>query len=64
MAEKVTWRKATRSANGGNTCVEVARRKEEILTRDSKNPDGPRLIFDHGVWREFATQVKLGLFDL
>jgi hypothetical protein len=29
-----------------------------VLVRDSKDPDGPRLVFDPRAWREFAAQVK------
>ena len=56
--ETLTWRKASRStANGGN-CVEVTRTRGEILTRDSKNPDGPRLHFTPTEWRTFLTGLK------
>ncbi|MDR7277506.1 DUF397 domain-containing protein [Catenuloplanes atrovinosus] len=47
----LTWRKSTRSAQG--ECVEVAKNDTRILVRDSKNPDGPVLSFDHARWRAF-----------
>jgi len=54
----MTWRKSERSnANGGN-CVEVARGQGAIFTRDSKDPDGPRLRFTAGEWRGFLARVK------
>ncbi|HVK19989.1 MAG TPA: DUF397 domain-containing protein [Actinokineospora sp.] len=37
------WRKSSFS-NTGNGCVEIARTLGGI--RDSKNPDGPRLVID------------------
>ena len=35
-----------------------------VAVRDSKNPDGPRLIFGHSAWQAFAAQVKNGTLDL
>jgi hypothetical protein len=56
--ETLTWRKASRStANGGN-CVEVARTRGTIITRDSKNPHGPTLQFTPTQWRTFLTSLK------
>jgi Domain of unknown function (DUF397) len=62
---RVTWRKASySSANGGN-CVEVARGSASaVAVRDSKDPDGPRLVVTPDEWRAFAAGVKAGEFDL
>ena len=59
------WRKASySSANGGN-CVEVARGPASaVAVRDSKDPDGPRLVVTPDEWRAFAAAVKAGEFDL
>ncbi len=35
-----------------------------VAVRDSKDPDGPRLAFRPEQWQSFATQVKVGRFDL
>ena len=51
------------SCDGGGTCVEVAA-LELIAVRDSKNPDGPVLLFARQEWIEFVRGVKAGLFDL
>ncbi|RGA05587.1 DUF397 domain-containing protein [Microbispora triticiradicis] len=58
------WRKSTRSgANGGN-CVEVASNLRGLIAvRDSKNPDGPKLLFTPSEWRAFIGGVKDGEFD-
>ncbi|TDB85443.1 DUF397 domain-containing protein [Actinomadura sp. KC216] len=39
-----TWRKASRSTSNGGACVEVARVDNTIAIRDSKNPNGPKLL--------------------
>lgn len=53
------WRKSSYSgANGGN-CVEVARDLPGVVAvRDSKNPDGPALVFTPADWAEFTASVK------
>ena len=52
------WRKAARSNNGGN-CVEVARNLTGIVAvRDSKDPEGPALIFASADWEAFTAGVK------
>jgi hypothetical protein len=47
----------------GGTCVEVAL-GEVVFVRDSKNPDGPMLVFTRTEWTEFVNGVKMGVFDL
>jgi hypothetical protein len=60
------WYKSSYSGSGGqqNGCVEVARPPAGgVAVRDSKDPDGPRLIFTPGHWRAFTGQVKAGEHD-
>jgi hypothetical protein len=53
-----TWRKSAYSNNGGN-CVEVARNVPgAVAVRDSKDPDGPALIFTPADWEAFTAGVK------
>ena len=52
-----TWRKSSRSSGNGGACVEVAG-AGTVLVRDSKDPDGPRLAFDHAAWETFTGKVK------
>lgn len=60
-----TWRKSSYSGGNGGNCVEVAVLSDNSLeVRDSKDPDGPRLMFDSAAWRVFAAQVKGGLHKL
>ena len=52
------WRKSSRSNNGGN-CVEVARNLTGIVAvRDSKDPEGPVLIFTSADWEAFTARVQ------
>lgn len=44
------WSKSSYSANNG-TCVEVAFVPGRVAARDSKNPDGPVLLFPASAWR-------------
>jgi hypothetical protein len=58
------WRKSTYSANS-STCVEVARGLSGTVgVRDSKDPDGPALVFRPEGWEAFTHGVKTGAFDL
>ncbi|TYK49379.1 DUF397 domain-containing protein [Actinomadura decatromicini] len=38
------WRKSSRSSNNGGNCVEVARLGDTVAIRDSKDPEGPKLL--------------------
>ncbi len=55
------WRKSQRSGSG--ECVECAAAPDVVMIRDSKDPNGPRLAFDHDTWRDFIEAVKDGAFD-
>ncbi|QXJ22118.1 DUF397 domain-containing protein [Actinomadura graeca] len=61
---KVQWRKSSRSGGQGGACVEVASHSAHVAVRDSKDPDGPRLVFGGVAWRVFAERVKASGFDL
>lgn len=55
------WRKSSAT---GNECVEVAFVEgDEILVRNSKDRDGPRLRFTRAEWAAFVTGVRAGEFD-
>jgi hypothetical protein len=58
------WSKSSRSSGTGQ-CVEVARNLPGIVAiRDSKNPDGPKLIFSPADWRTFVSGMKGQDFSL
>ncbi len=55
------WRKSSYSASNGGACVEVARTlPAAIAVRDSKNPEGPKLIFTPQAWAAFTTALRTG----
>lgn len=53
-----TWRKSSRSGNQGN-CVEVADNLLDVVAvRDSKDPDGPVLVFTPMSWMRFTKGLQ------
>ena len=63
--DHVTWRKSSYSGASGGGCVEVAPfPAAAIAVRDSKDPDGPRLVFTPDEWQAFVAGVKAGELDL
>jgi hypothetical protein len=57
------WRKSSHSGTNGQ-CVEIAANSDQVLIRDSKDREGPVLIFTADEWRAFAARVRVGDFDL
>lgn len=51
------WRRSS-SCEGG-ACILVAHDDDEVLMRDSKDPDGPTLRFTRAEWEAF----RLGVLD-
>jgi hypothetical protein len=59
---RALWRKSTRSNNGG-ACVEVATNLPAVVAiRDSKDPDGPVLVFNPDKWQAFVVGIRAGEF--
>jgi hypothetical protein len=56
-----TWRKSSRSQF--NACVEVRFEGDRVPLRNSRDPDGPVLVFTGREWDAFVAGVKLGEFD-
>lgn len=62
---KASWRKASFSGDNGGNCVEVAELADRsVAVRDSKDPDGPKLLFTEAEWKAFVSGVKADEFDL
>ncbi|MFJ1708592.1 DUF397 domain-containing protein [Kitasatospora sp. NPDC088346] len=56
------WVKSKHSGNGGN-CVEIAPDFPSVVpVRDSKDPEGPALIFPASSFAAFLAAVKSGEF--
>ena len=62
---ELSWRKASRSGNGGGSCVEVGTGLPgKVAVRDSKDREGPMLAVSGTAWSEFTEAIKHGEFDL
>ena len=57
------WRKSTYSGGNGS-CIEIADLGTVAAVRDSKNRNGPKLIFAADEWRSFVDSVKAGRHNL
>ena len=61
--KQLQWVKASASSGNGN-CVEVASLGlDGVLVRDSKSPDGPKLIFSREEFSAFKDGVRNYEFD-
>ncbi|MEU3050631.1 DUF397 domain-containing protein [Streptomyces sp. NPDC006984] len=50
----LAWRKSSHSGGEGGNCLEVAEGHPGIVpVRDSKAPDGPKLVFGADAWSAF-----------
>jgi hypothetical protein len=62
--EGAKWRKASYTQNSGN-CVEVADGYTGVMpVRDSKDPEGPALVFRSEAWAGFVKGIKAGDFPI
>jgi hypothetical protein len=58
------WRKS-RFCNGAAACVEFTHLADgNVAVRDSKQQDGPVLVFTSGEWAAFTEGVRAGEFDV
>lgn len=60
--EGLTWVKAQMSSHNGQ-CVEIASTPGKIAMRDSKDPDGPILVYTNAEFRAFLEGARNGEFD-
>lgn len=62
---RAVWQKSTYSSGNGGECVEVARNLDGVVAvRDSKYPDGPKLVFTALEWAAFAGRARSGEIPL
>ncbi|MFF8618232.1 DUF397 domain-containing protein [Streptomyces sp. NPDC015350] len=67
--EEAVWKKSSHSGGSEGQCVEVADLTGVLLTdtrgvRDSKNPNGPALLFPESSFADFVAGVKAGELDI
>jgi len=56
-----TWRKSSYSGGNGGNCVEIAVLSDDSRgVRDSKDPDGPKLVFAPADWQSFIVAARDG----
>jgi len=61
---RAVWRKSSYSSGNGGACVEVARNLPGIVAvRDSKDPEGPALVFTPEEWLAFLDGVRADEFS-
>ncbi|NKZ03545.1 DUF397 domain-containing protein [Actinomadura latina] len=53
-----TWRKASRSHDDGDQCIEVASALDLVAVRDSKDPHGPKLVISQSDFQSLVRIVK------
>ncbi|HTE86463.1 MAG TPA: DUF397 domain-containing protein [Dehalococcoidia bacterium] len=58
----LSWCKAQRSTNSGQ-CIEIASAVGKIAIRDSKDPDGPILVYTSAEFSAFLEGARNGEFD-
>ncbi|MFE3719130.1 DUF397 domain-containing protein [Streptomyces cyaneofuscatus] len=55
----VTWRKSSHSNSDGGDCVEVSDDLPGVVpVRDSKQPEGPAVVFGASAWTAFVDGVR------
>lgn len=52
------WRKSSRSGEAGDNCVELAELPNGVGIRDSKDPDGLKLLMGRGDFAALMAALK------
>ncbi|MEO3822588.1 DUF397 domain-containing protein [Actinomadura sp. B10D3] len=55
---ELNWRRSSYSDNLGGNCVELAPTAHGVGVRDSKDPNGPKLLLDSAAFRAFLADIK------
>ncbi|MFI0484146.1 DUF397 domain-containing protein [Actinomadura sp. 9N215] len=54
----VVWRKSSYTTANGGDCVELASVPGTVAVRDSKDPDGPKLLVDRRAFAALLSDIK------
>lgn len=61
----ISWRKSSYTGGGNDeACVELAELDAQVWVRDSKDPDGDRLVFGQVAFAGLLERVKRGELHL
>jgi Domain of unknown function (DUF397) len=60
---RAVWRKSSRSNGQGGNCVEVALVDGLVGVRDSKQAEGPVLVFSREAWQGFVRAISMGQLE-
>ncbi|WP_173097088.1 DUF397 domain-containing protein [Actinomadura verrucosospora] len=52
------WRKSSYTTSNGGECVELALVPGTVAVRDSKDPEGPKLVFGRRAFASFLVGIK------
>ena len=65
LPSPLTWQKSTRSGPNGGNCVEMAALPggQEVAVRNSRDPQGPALVYTVAEIRALVEGAKEGQFD-
>ena len=61
---RAIWHKITHSGGNGGQCIEVATNLPGMVAiRDSKSPEGPKLLVSPVRWQAFVLGLRVGIGD-
>ncbi|GAA4198868.1 hypothetical protein GCM10022252_49940 [Streptosporangium oxazolinicum] len=63
MIDEQGWITSSYSGSG-QQCVQMRPAPSGVAVRDSKNPDGPRLLCSSDAWRSLVAEARNGSYDL
>ena len=55
---RAVWRKSSYTGPNGGECVELASVPESVAVRDSKDPDGPKLLVARRAFAVLLSDLK------
>ncbi|TDC41009.1 DUF397 domain-containing protein [Actinomadura sp. KC345] len=55
---RAAWRKSSHSSGNGGACVELANLPSGVGVRDSKDPDGPKLVVARDTFSALVADLK------